>query len=129
VVGTGVLWGVSPLCAVVPPPGLYGVVGTGVLWGVSPLCAVVPPPGLYGVVGTGVLWGVSTLCAAVPPPGVVAASASSFLNLASPKSPILKAPVGSRKRFDCATHRHGPRLVVKRMLVSTRTPTRIQSEL
>jgi hypothetical protein len=35
------------------------------LWGVSTLCAVVPPPGLYGVVGTGLLWGVSTLCAVV----------------------------------------------------------------
>jgi hypothetical protein len=70
VVGTGVLWGVSTLCAVVPPPGLYGVVGTGVLWAVSTLCAVVPPPGLYGVVGTGVLWGVSTLCAVVPPAGL-----------------------------------------------------------
>jgi hypothetical protein len=51
-----------------PPPGLYGVVGTGVLWDVSTLCAVVPPPGLYGVVGTGVLWDVSTLCAVVPRP-------------------------------------------------------------
>jgi hypothetical protein len=38
------------------------VVGTGVLWDVSTLCAVVPPPGLYGVVGTGLLWDVSTLC-------------------------------------------------------------------
>jgi hypothetical protein len=56
------------LCAVVPPPGLYGVVGTGWLWDVSTLCAVVPPPGLYGVVGTGWLWDVSTLCAVVPPP-------------------------------------------------------------
>jgi hypothetical protein len=65
-----VLWDVSTLCAVVPPPGLYGVVGTGVLWDVSTLCAVVPPPGLYGVVGTGVLWDVSTLCAVVPPPGL-----------------------------------------------------------
>jgi hypothetical protein len=46
---------VSTLCAVVPPPGPYGVVGTGVLWDVSTWCAVVPP-GLYGVVGTGVLW-------------------------------------------------------------------------
>jgi hypothetical protein len=26
-----------------------------VLWDVSKLCAVAPPPGLYGVVGTGVL--------------------------------------------------------------------------
>jgi hypothetical protein len=68
VVGTGVLWDVSKLCAVAPPPGLYGVVGTGVLWDVSTLCAVVPPPGLYGVVGTGVLWDVSTLCAVVPRP-------------------------------------------------------------
>jgi hypothetical protein len=70
VVGTGVLWDVSTLCAVAPPPGLYGVVGTGVLWDVSTLCAVAPPPGLYGVVGTGVLWAVSTLCAVVPPPGL-----------------------------------------------------------
>jgi hypothetical protein len=30
------------------------VVGTGLLWDVSALCDVVPPPGLYGVVGTGV---------------------------------------------------------------------------
>jgi hypothetical protein len=45
-----VLWDVSTLCAVVLPPGLYGVVGTGVLWDVSTLCAVVPPPGLYRVV-------------------------------------------------------------------------------
>jgi hypothetical protein len=44
---------------------LYGVVGTGLLWNVSTLCAVVPPPGLYGVVGTGWLWDVSTLCAVV----------------------------------------------------------------
>jgi hypothetical protein len=29
------------------------VVGTGLLWDVSTRCAVVPPPGLYGVVGTG----------------------------------------------------------------------------
>jgi hypothetical protein len=50
VVGTGVLWDVSTLCAVVPPPGLNGVVGTGVLWDVSTLCAVVPPPGIYGVI-------------------------------------------------------------------------------
>jgi hypothetical protein len=35
----------------------------GVLWDVSTLCALVPPPKLYGVVGTGVLWDVSTLCA------------------------------------------------------------------
>jgi hypothetical protein len=62
-----VLWDVSALCAVVPPPGLYGVVGTGVLWDVSKLCAVVPPAGLYGVVGTGVLWDVSALCAVVSP--------------------------------------------------------------
>ena len=56
VVGTGLLWGVSTLCAVVPPPaGLYGVVGTGLLWDVSTLCAVAPPPGLDGVVGTGLL--------------------------------------------------------------------------
>jgi hypothetical protein len=48
VLGTGLLWDVSTLCAVVPPPGLYGVVGTGLLWDVSTLCAVVPPPGLYG---------------------------------------------------------------------------------
>jgi hypothetical protein len=27
---------------------IYGVVGTGLLWGVSTLCALVPPPGLYG---------------------------------------------------------------------------------
>jgi hypothetical protein len=26
---------VSTLCAVAPPPGLYGVVGTGLLWAVS----------------------------------------------------------------------------------------------
>ena len=39
-----------------------GVVGTGVLWDVSVLYAVAPPPGLYGVVGTGLLWDVSTLC-------------------------------------------------------------------
>jgi hypothetical protein len=70
VVGTGVLWDVSTLWAVVPPPGLYGVVGTGVLWDVSTLCAVVPSPGLYGVVGAGVLWDVSTLWAVVPPPGL-----------------------------------------------------------
>jgi hypothetical protein len=31
---------------------LYGVVGSGLLWDVSTLCAVVPPAGLYGVVGT-----------------------------------------------------------------------------
>jgi hypothetical protein len=37
------------------------VVGTGVLWDVSALCAVVPPPGLYGVVGTGVC-GMSVHC-------------------------------------------------------------------
>jgi hypothetical protein len=37
-------------------------VGTGWLWAVSTLCAVAPPPGLYGVVGTGVLRDVSTLC-------------------------------------------------------------------
>jgi hypothetical protein len=61
-----VLWDVSALCAVVPPPGLYGVVGTGVLWDVSTLCALAPPPGLYGVLGTGVLWHVSTLCAVAP---------------------------------------------------------------
>jgi hypothetical protein len=36
-----------------------------VLWDVSTLGTVVPPPGLYGVVGTGVLWDVSTLCAVV----------------------------------------------------------------
>jgi hypothetical protein len=41
------LWAVSTLCAVAPPPALYGVVGTGVLWAVSTLCAVAPPPGLY----------------------------------------------------------------------------------
>jgi hypothetical protein len=35
-------------------------VGTGLLWDVSTRCAVVPPPGLYGVVGTGLLWDVST---------------------------------------------------------------------
>jgi hypothetical protein len=58
------LRGVSTLCAVAPPAGLYGVVGTGLVWGVSTLCAVAPPPGLYGVVGTGLLWDVSTLCAA-----------------------------------------------------------------
>jgi hypothetical protein len=51
VVGTGLLWGVSTLCAVVPPSGLYGVVCD-----VSTLCAVVPPAGLDGVVGTGLLW-------------------------------------------------------------------------
>ena len=51
------VWDVSTLCAVVPPPGLYGVVGTGVLWHVSTLCALAPPPGLHGVVGTGVLRG------------------------------------------------------------------------
>jgi hypothetical protein len=66
----GLLWDVSTLWAVVPPPGLYGVVGTGVLWDVSTLCAVVPSPGLYGVVGAGVLWDVSTLWAVVPPPGL-----------------------------------------------------------
>jgi hypothetical protein len=55
-----VCWAVSTLCAVVPPPGLYGVVGTGLLCDVSTLCAVVPPPGLYGVVGTGLLCDVST---------------------------------------------------------------------
>jgi hypothetical protein len=70
VVGTGVLWDVNTLCAALPPPGLYGVVGTGVLGDASTPCAVVPPPGLYGVVGTGLLWGVSTLCAVVPPPGL-----------------------------------------------------------
>jgi hypothetical protein len=69
-VGTGVLWGVSTLCAVVPPAGLYGVAGTGLLWDVSTLCALVPPAGLYGVVGTCVLWDVSTLCAVVPPAGL-----------------------------------------------------------
>jgi hypothetical protein len=37
---------------------LYGVVGSGLLWDVSTLCALVPPAGLYGVVGTGVLWDV-----------------------------------------------------------------------
>jgi hypothetical protein len=68
--GTGLLWDISTLCAVVPPPGLYGVVGTGLLWDISTLCAVVPPPGLYGVVGTGLLWDISTLCAVVPPPGL-----------------------------------------------------------
>jgi hypothetical protein len=62
VVGTGLLWDVSTLCAGVPPPGLYGVVGTGLLWDVSTLCAGVPPPGVYGVVGTGLLWDVSVLC-------------------------------------------------------------------
>ena len=36
---------------------------TCLLCDVSTLCAVVPPPGLYGVVGTGLLWDVSTLCA------------------------------------------------------------------
>jgi hypothetical protein len=41
------------------------------LWDVSTLCAVVPPPGLYGVVGTGLLRDVSTLRAAVPPPGLM----------------------------------------------------------
>jgi hypothetical protein len=71
VVGTtGVLWDVSRLCAVVPPPGRYGVVGTGLLWDVSTLCVGVPPPGRYGVVGTGVLWDVSTLCVGVPPAGL-----------------------------------------------------------
>jgi hypothetical protein len=72
-VGSGVLWDVRTLCAVVPPAGLYGVVGTGVLWDVRTLCAVVPPPGLYGVVGTGVLWDVRTLCAVVPPAGLYGA--------------------------------------------------------
>jgi hypothetical protein len=33
---------------------------------VSTRCAVVPPPGLYGVVGTGLLCDVSTRCAVVP---------------------------------------------------------------
>jgi hypothetical protein len=66
VVGTGLLWDVSTLCAVVPPAGLYGVMGTGVLWDVSTLCAKVPPPGLCGVVGIGLLCDVSTLCAVVP---------------------------------------------------------------
>ena len=64
------LWDVSTLCAVEPPPGLYGVVGTGVLWDVSTLCAVVPPPGLYGVVGTGLWRDVSTLCDVEPPAGL-----------------------------------------------------------
>jgi hypothetical protein len=67
VVGTGLVWDVSTLCAVVPPPGLYGVV-----WDVSTLCAVVPPAGLYGVVGTGLVWDVSTLCAVPPTPGFMA---------------------------------------------------------
>ena len=65
--GAGLLCDVSILCAVVPPPGLYGVVSTGLLWGVSTLCDVVPPSGLDGVVGTGLLCDVSTLCAVVPP--------------------------------------------------------------
>jgi hypothetical protein len=70
VVGTGLLWDVSTRCAVEPPPGLFEVVGTGLLWDVSTRCAVVPPPGLYGVVGNGLLWDVSTLCAVLPPAGL-----------------------------------------------------------
>jgi hypothetical protein len=58
---TGLLWDVSTLCALAPPPGLYGVVGTGLLWDVSTLCAVAPPPGLYG----GVVSSSSTLLSLV----------------------------------------------------------------
>jgi hypothetical protein len=52
-----------------------------VLWDVSTPCAVVPPPGLYGMVGTGLLWGVSTLCAPLLDRWGVVSSIGTLLSL------------------------------------------------
>jgi hypothetical protein len=54
---------VSTLRALVPPAGLYGVVGTGLLWDVSTLCAVVPPPWtIWGVVSLSGMWNTYLRC-------------------------------------------------------------------